>query len=1070
MSRENFDQLHENDNKRVIRVLPVLERQQEVGILKKQKLALTIAAAVVVSAAGLASASEPKPLSINIKSQPASAALVKLAKDSGVQIMLSTELGDSIQTTEIQGSYTLSGALEKMLQGTGLVYEFKSDNFVVIKAQDSEASGENTEQESNDIDEEIVVTGSRIARTPSQLAANVIVLDAKALQATGESTLEGALRQLPQNIFGASPVGATVAGSASFHGAINVAGASSINLRGLGAESTLILVDGRRIGHSGVFGGVSDITGIPLRSIERVEILLDGASSIYGSDAVGGVVNVITKKNFEGGEINYQYGAPEAGGFEEHVFTVSGSKSWGSGRVQAVFEHFQNSNLDGQERPQRIGNSSYPNSGGIVRGFPAAVVYQGRRYLPSEFFPLVGLPADTPAWRISRFVPSSEWIRNAFIPADQDGANLLWTDFDLYDVGSGFINSDASGGISLIGPQKRYNLSLGFDQELQLWGNDMMLRGSIYYSQRAAYSANGAFELEANLLDHPTNPFDSNTRVGWRVESLPARHFQSDTEVFRWNLSLNGQIGDSWRWELGVGESEEKLDSAFFNQSILARYGIDPLFTELVDSGLNLWAGDLEAYNSPELLSRLVVPQQNTNSVNGQSTFDFNANGALFQLPGGDMRLSIGSEWRQIRLMSSSDRFITQSSLSSSGLGLDSGATQSFPPPVYQVEQQSKTQSAAFTELFLPIFGVDNAVNGIQRLNITGSARYESYQGRGSGSTWSLGVIWSPIEQVTFKARHSTSYVVPTFRDQLAETTIFDTTDNPVAAAIVDENNQTVGFDFIGSFIGGGNPDLQPETADTRSVGLEIMPDFVSGLTLRAAWTETLYSNRIGAPPPVFPFVSGSNYDTIYGTTLYRDDMGLLVFDQRIKNTAYVETSGVDYQLEYLKETGIGQFYFSVNIARTGKYVKVQNPGDEPVNLLADTEIATRMVLPTYGYSAQLGWDYHGLSVDLNTHTRSSTVSTTFSRGEPSGQRITNYAIDADLRIGYDLDQGDWLAAPNWLKGTAVSLRVLNLLNDYADYRYIELPGGEPSPLSELNANVSDPRGRFFYLDITKRF
>src|SRR5690606_4199009 len=104
--------------------------------------------------------------------------------------------------------------------------------------------------------EEIVVTGSRIARPPSQLAANVMVLDEEDLRASGESTLEGALRQLPQNIVGASEYGATIQnGGMSFNGALNLTGASSINLRGLGSESSLVLIDGQRIGKSGMFGG-----------------------------------------------------------------------------------------------------------------------------------------------------------------------------------------------------------------------------------------------------------------------------------------------------------------------------------------------------------------------------------------------------------------------------------------------------------------------------------------------------------------------------------------------------------------------------------------------------------------------------------------------------------------------------------------------------------------------------------------------------------------------------------------------------------------------------------------------
>ena len=154
--------------------------------------------------------------------------------------------------------------------------------------------------------ETVVVTGSRVARQPSELSRNVIVLDEQAIRATGEFTLPRVLQQLPQNT---NPTNATY--GSQLNGVNNKTGAATVNLRGLGSESTLILVDGRRVGYSGILGGVTDISTIPLSMVERIEVLLDGASAVYGSDAVGGVVNIITRKS-EGdmeGSVSTRFGS-----------------------------------------------------------------------------------------------------------------------------------------------------------------------------------------------------------------------------------------------------------------------------------------------------------------------------------------------------------------------------------------------------------------------------------------------------------------------------------------------------------------------------------------------------------------------------------------------------------------------------------------------------------------------------------------------------------------------------------------------------------------------------------------
>ncbi len=182
--------------------------------------------------------------------------------------------------------------------------------------------------------EEIVVTGTRIARTPEELAGNLTVLDGDFIRASGEATLERVLRQLPQN---ANPTAERF--GSNLNTVPNFTGASTVNLRGLGSESTLILVDGKRIGHSGFLGGVTDVSTIPLSMVERIDVLLDGASAIYGSDAVGGVINIITRKDYQGIELDLNYSQPSDGSYDEWFGTISGGFLLGETRVRASYNH-----------------------------------------------------------------------------------------------------------------------------------------------------------------------------------------------------------------------------------------------------------------------------------------------------------------------------------------------------------------------------------------------------------------------------------------------------------------------------------------------------------------------------------------------------------------------------------------------------------------------------------------------------------------------------------------------------------------------------------------------------------
>ena len=232
-------------------------------------------------------------------------------------------------------------------------------SFATTFAVAQEDDDEDEETEATDLEdpvvrpaediEVVVVTGSRLAREPSELSRDVIILDEDAIIASGELTLPRLLRQLPQNL---NATNETV--GSKLNGATNISGASTVNLRGFGSESTLVLIDGRRVGHSGVLGGVTDISTIPLSMVERVEIITDGASSIYGSDAVGGVVNVITKKDYSGIDVKLDYGRPHKPGYDEMRASVAGGWSWGDVRMRGGYEHFYDSGIDASRRDTEV--------------------------------------------------------------------------------------------------------------------------------------------------------------------------------------------------------------------------------------------------------------------------------------------------------------------------------------------------------------------------------------------------------------------------------------------------------------------------------------------------------------------------------------------------------------------------------------------------------------------------------------------------------------------------------------------------------------------------------------------
>ena len=273
--------------------------------IRKSKLAIGLSSALAFS---LAQAESPSAsINLDIKSQPVGQSLLELGEAAGVQIILPQSEHAELSVAPLVGDYTLKGALSTLAGQSGLDYKFVSDKSVIISFSEADEEGGSEEASSDEADEEIVIIGSSLITDPGKLTRQTTSFTREEIERSGATRLDDFLRRLPQNLNAPNNVGSGFGADAGtgiqtppFGLGANIFSGSSVNLRGLGAQNTLILIDGRRQPRGGQFGDITDISNIPLARVESIEILYDGAAAIYGADAAGGVININTRRDYEG--------------------------------------------------------------------------------------------------------------------------------------------------------------------------------------------------------------------------------------------------------------------------------------------------------------------------------------------------------------------------------------------------------------------------------------------------------------------------------------------------------------------------------------------------------------------------------------------------------------------------------------------------------------------------------------------------------------------------------------------------------------------------------------------------
>jgi iron complex outermembrane receptor protein len=303
--------------------------------------------AIAISSPALAQQQSPR-LEYNLPAQGLGDALRAVARASQREIIFVSDAVRGRRAPQLQGSYTVEEAVHALLAGTDLVADFREDT-VLVRGRDS-ASSEIAPQTTSD--DAITITGSRIrgAQSPSP----TLIISRDAMLNAGQNDLGEVIRDIPQNFAGGQNPG--VLGGGSQGGILNqnLNNGSSLNLRGLGPDATLTLINGRRVAYDGVNQGV-DLSAIPLAAIDRIEIVADGASANYGSDAVGGVANIILRRNLEGVTASARLGGATDGGNEQQQYSVVGGHRWSTGGVIATVEHDRSTAITARNRSYTAG-------------------------------------------------------------------------------------------------------------------------------------------------------------------------------------------------------------------------------------------------------------------------------------------------------------------------------------------------------------------------------------------------------------------------------------------------------------------------------------------------------------------------------------------------------------------------------------------------------------------------------------------------------------------------------------------------------------------------------------------
>ncbi|WP_182466686.1 TonB-dependent receptor domain-containing protein [Sphingomonas gilva] len=833
--------------------------------------------------------------------------------------------------------------------------------------------------------EDIIVTGSRI-RGVAPVGSSVITLGSESLEKTPATNVVDLLRRVPQvsgagiNESVSGVVGPGVSSS-------NATRTGAINLRGVGPKATLVLFGGQRLATSGLNGAQTDPASIPSSVLERVEVVADGASAIYGSDAVAGVVNFIPRTRYDG--LVARARLSEADDYSQRQLSIMGGVDWDNGGLIVAFQHDYNSRLRGVDR-------DYYRSDLTDRGGDD---YRSQQCNPGNII-VDGIPYAIPEGGVTS-ANADQLVPNT--------RNLC----EVYRLGD------------ILGQQERNAGYASITQELTP-GLSVFARG--FYAERR-FDANdtqqGSTSSVANLTVPSTNPYfvappgtdPSSVVVQYFFGADAPLAFSGLSKSHLATIGADLELGGTWKVSTTANwaHSSDVVNAFFALPAALtaALNSTDPA------TAFNPFGGG----NSQAVRDAVFSSYFNSRPRSRIFSSQAELSGTLFDISGGAVRLAAGFDYTRMHFRGESNR-----------------GTQAAP--VTTVAQNQRSIHSGYAELYVPLFGSANATPGFERLELSLAGRYDDYSDVGGTFNPKFGVNWSPVRDLTFKGSYGTSFKAPYLSDTLSP--------KSGAALVVttqpDPSSPT--GSSTGLQINDGNPGLSPEEATTWTIGAEWRP--TSDLTLTATYFNLDYTGQITAPAIntvlVNPLFAGTvirnptqqQVDDLIANSGLRIN-GVLpaqvdfIFDGRPSNLSATQAAGFDFVLSYDKRLDWGDIYASVGGTLVTQYdIKVTDAAP------AQNVLNTIYYPPRFRFNADAGWSNAGWAASATLR---------FLNGYTNNLVTPDEKIDAnatlDLRVGYEFEQGS-----PWLEGLGVSLEVTNVFD--TDPPFVNIQGGVDASAASL--------------------
>ncbi|KQW44894.1 MULTISPECIES: TonB-dependent receptor [unclassified Roseateles] len=745
--------------------------------------------------------------------------------------------------------------------------------------------------------ERVTVTGSAIKRLDAETAVPVTVFRMRDIRQQGLTTVEQIMTTLTasQTSLGTSQAVGSATGGASF-----------ADMRGIGANKTLVLLNGRRIANNAFDGSAPDLNMIPMAAIDRIEVLRDGASALYGTDAIGGVINFITRKDYRGGTVTVGADVPEHAGGKSH--NANAGFGYGDLYTQGFnvfgFVDFQKQDrITGSERPF---NTRYP---GGISGSPFPANY----YQDPDVWYNPSAPACTEGTFIvpagdntSCYMTTSNFVD--YIPKSERASAMLKGDVKLGEhVFSAEYFITRSNVKTLIAP-----VPFGF-----LPMNRLRPDGT----PNPYFPTNPALDpaFDDGLVGETVTEGGATIQPGyviarWRDMPNGSRGDSNTNTQQRLTLSLEG-VAAGWDYAVGVSRNRNKVD-----QELTSGYASGPLVYEGVLTGV------INPFGPQSSAGQALLDQAGASGLilfgKGTTTnLDARASRELGDWLGAGRRaaIAVGAEFRK-------ERFVQQANPDYATLVVDSTG---IDPATYSAG--SRKVSAAYTELNVPLS---------QSLDVTAAVRHDRYNDFGNTTNPKFSFRFQPTRQVLVRGSYSTGFRAPSLFELNAAQTFTNsgTVNDPLLCPSGTGSPAVCKAQFM--VLNGGNMELEPEKSKNATLGVMVQP--LADLSVGMDFWWLRLKNQIGVVGDASLF-DPANYG-LFGQYFHRNPAGQLstngnqcpgancgYVDVRQQNLGGTNTNGVDITANYRLPSAVGTFTFALNSTYVDKY-EYQDFGGGPWN------------------------------------------------------------------------------------------------------------------------------------------